>query len=171
MLSAFLLVACGGAAPSEPTTPPPREPVADEARGPQSFDEGLARLGLTRLELEPHPTESMGSMGSEPIVADGVVTVTETFGWRSSVTLFATREDGTVVVALPAPEVIVDRHVDGGCQTFAGGRMYTREVTYTLPEGARYGGVVRVPYEEHTEVIDYTPTQADGSPCPPMALD
>lgn len=160
------LVGCGATAPH--TAPPP---TSRSERRPQSLDEALAAQGLTRLELSASRRESASLTGDGPVVEGGQVRVLESAGWSASPTVFARRSDGTVVIVVPRPNVIVDRHVDGGCLGFAGGRAWFEEATYALPDGAAFGGTVDVTWDEHTEAVDHSDTQADGSPCPPPAID
>lgn len=165
-LCLFVVAGCGGTshATTTPTEPTP-------AARPQSLEEALTAAGLTRLELAAARRETTSLGGEELVAENGQVRVLETAGWNASRTVFARRGDGTVVIVTPRPNVIVDRHVDGGCLGFAGGRGWFEEVTYELPDGAAFGGNVEVSWDEHTEVVDHTDTQPDGSPCPPPALD
>jgi hypothetical protein len=165
-LGLSLLAGCGGGAPHATTTP--TEPTA--AR-PQSLEEALSAAGLTRIELPGERLASIAPGTGEPVVENGHVRVHETAGWNASPTVFARRGDGAVVIVTPRPNVIVDRHVDGGCLGFAGGRGWFEDVTYALPAGATFEGSVEVSWDEHTEVVDHTDTQPDGSPCPPPAID
>ncbi len=70
-----------------------------------------------------------------------------------------------------AHATIVDRHEDAGCMTFAGGRGWFEQVSYRLPDGEKFGGTVKVEYDEHIVAKDYSDRQPDGSPCPPPAID
>ena len=67
--------------------------------------------------------------------------------------------------------MIVDRHVPGGCRHFIGGRAWFETIVYELPEGTRYAGSEVVTWESHIEVTEWTDTEADGSACPPPAID
>ena len=127
--------------------------------------------GLTPITLDVVKREH-GGLGAEPRVVGNELSLIESAGWAHEPPVFARRErDGVLVLVSPQPNVIVDRHVDAGCMTFAGGRAWFEEVTYRIPAGNSYGGVVTVAFDKHVEIKDYSVTQADGSPCPPPMVD
>lgn len=127
---------------------------------------------LTPIKLERIKRDMQHSFRDGPEVRGRELIVTETAGWNAHHSVFARREtDGLIVLVSPWPNKIVDRHVDAGCMTFAGGRGWFEAVTYRLPEGEKFGGVVKVEYDEHIVVNDYADRQPDGSPCPPPARD
>jgi hypothetical protein len=167
VVALLLLTACGGAAPRATTTAVDAAPHAP----PQSLDEGLAARELRRVTLAAEGRAMSYTPGDAPVFANGKVTVTETAGYGADHSIFARRADGTVFLVRPQPNRIVDRHVNAGCRGFAGGRAWFETVSYTLPAGATYGGVVPVSYDEHTEVRDFSDAQPDGSACPPPAMD
>ncbi len=172
------LAACGAAHGQPSTAPvseaPPSTPSAQgspPAPAPQSLDEALTAQGLSRLEPAV-VSRDMGHFGTVGPAAEGRrITMHVSAGWSASPPLFARRDDGTVFLIEPRPTTIVDRHVAGGCRHFFGGRMWLETIVYELPEGTSYGGTLAIGWEQHTEVVDYTPAQADGSACPPPAID
>lgn len=169
ILILVFLSGCGAAAPH--ASEPAGTGGGDTAEAPTSLDEALAAQGLTRVTLAETARDGTYELGAAPVVEDGHVQLVESAGWSASPSVFAQRADGTVVLVAPRPNVVVDRHVDGGCLTFAGGRAWFETVTYVLPAGATYGGELEVTWDEHTEVVDHSDHQPDGSPCPPPALD
>jgi hypothetical protein len=171
----FLLVfvaACTSAAPlanHATPTPPPRP-----AHTPTSVDEGMAVLGMTRVQLgnAGSKQDTSGFRSGEVVVMGRYLSVVEERGFHSARSIFARRpSDGAIVLVQAWPHRVVDRHVQRACQRFAGGRGWFETVRYQLPEGERYGGAVRVPYDQHVETVDYANQERDGSPCPPPALD
>jgi hypothetical protein len=162
ILVALSLSACGAS--------PARTTRASD-RPPQSLDEALAARDLERITLASVRSDRSHEIGGEPRLEGRRLVATETAGWNSSPSIFARRRDGAIVLVRPRPRTIVDRHVAGGCLLFAGGRGWFETVEYELPDGAVYAGAVDVDYEHHTEVVDHSDTQPDGSPCPPPARD
>jgi hypothetical protein len=159
---------CGASNASPRTTPAPTS-TPPSAHAPQSLDEALGARGLTRIEPAVVRREMTGLDPNGPRADGRRVTLNLSAGWNQERALFAQRTNGEVVLARPT--TIVDRHVPGGCRSFAGGRAWFETVVYELPEGTRYAGTEPVSWEEHVEVIDWTGTEADGSPCPPPAMD
>lgn len=170
LLLVTLASACGASSAPPRTTPTPATPPAT-ARAPQSLDEALTGAGLTRIEPAILRHEMSFFDGNGPRVEGRRVTLTISAGWNSDGPLFARRANGEVVLVHAQPTTVVDRHVPGGCRGFVGGRAWFETVEYELPEGTRYAGIESVGWEEHVEVIDWSDTEADGSPCPPPALD
>jgi hypothetical protein len=173
ILGLMLVSACGGAAVdagTPPAVPPSAQPIATPA-APRSLDEALSAEGLVRLEPAVVSREMTFRDTSGPRVEGRRITLHVSAGWNGQVPVFARRDDGTAYLIEARPETIVDRHVEGGCLPFAGGRTWSEIVVYELPEGTRYAGTLPVRWEEHVEVVDYRDTQPDGSPCPPPAID
>ncbi len=171
LLLALSTSACGAAPRATMTTTSPPSTNVVTAPAALSLDEAMARAGLTRFE----PTLVSRDMNHDHTGGTTVegrrVTMHVSAGWSGRPPIFARRNDGRVVVVDPRPNTIVDRHVNGGCRHFFGGRMWMETVVYELPEGASFEGSQEVSWDEHIEAIDWTPTEADGSPCPPPALD
>jgi hypothetical protein len=165
-----VLAACGPAAVplANHATPPPARP----ARTPASLAEGLAALGLQRIQLGNAGSEQGFHVAGDVAVTGRYLSIVEERGYHGTTSLFARRpSDGAIVLVRAEPHRIVDRHVQRGCLRFAGGRGWFETVRYRLPAGERYGGVVAVPYDEHVEVSEYSDHEPDGSACPPPALD
>jgi hypothetical protein len=172
LLLALSTSAC--AAPSAnraaPTTMPVSPPTAEVAN-PTSLEEALARAGLVRFEPTLVSREMTHHLGSSTRVEGRRVTMFVSGGWSAQTPIFARRNDGSVVLVDAQPHVIVDRHVNGGCRHFFGGRAWFERRVYELPEGSAFEGSLPIAYDEHIDVVDYTATEADGGPCPPPALD
>lgn len=164
------LVACGGAPANTPPSPRPAATVTS-ASPPRSLDEALVAQGLTKVELSTVADDTTNAMGLPPKFVGNRVTMNVNGGWNAQSPVFARRADGAIVLVEPHANVIVDRHVQGGCRGFFGGRMWSRTVTFELPAGASWGPTTKVTWDQHTEVIDYTDHPAGGGPCPPPAID
>jgi hypothetical protein len=177
LLLVTLASACGASSAPPRTTPAPSTSTPtpatppSTARAPQSLDEALAAAALTRIEPALVARESGGLDPRGPRVEGRRVTLNISAGWNQESPVFARRANGEVVLVEPRPTTIVDRHIPGGCRGFVGGRAWFETVVYELPEGTRYAGTAPVSWEEHIEVVDWTDTEADGSPCPPPAID
>jgi hypothetical protein len=168
-LLVVMLAACGSG------RPPPQNvataPAAVENPHATSLAEAMRSRGLTPIRLDFVKRES-GNVGDELHVAGNELSLIESAGWAHEPAVFARRDrDGRIVIVSPRPDVIIDRHVDAGCLTFAGGRMWFERVTYRIPTGSSYGGVVPVAFDKHLEISDYSETQADGSRCPAPMRD
>lgn len=154
------------------TTPIARnEPTAEVASAPTSLDEALVRAGLSRFEPTLVSREMTYDISGGTTAEGRRVTLRVSGGWSSRTPIFARRNDGRVVLVDPQPNTIVDRHVNGGCQGFIGGRAWFETHVYELPEGTSFEGSLPVTWDDHIEVVDHSMTQADGSPCPPPAID
>jgi hypothetical protein len=170
ILVAILVTGCASNPP--PVTnvfhpPPPAPPL----HTPASLDEGLAALQLVRVEL-PRTNGGYGSPGDATIKLDGrKISLTETAGWSASPTVFARRASDNAIVLVRERAHVTYHDVKRGCLTFAGGRAWFETATYELAPHEQFGGTVIVPYEKTVEVPVYSPTQPDGSPCPPPAID
>lgn len=138
---------------------------ASSAARPRSREEAMKAGGLTPITLKEVSTEH--SFGSPVATKPGQIAVPYTQGWNAERPVFARRADGTIVRVIDKPNVIVDRHVDGGCLTFAGGRADMVTGVFELPAGARWAGDLDVAFDKHTEVVDYS----NDPSCPPPALD
>lgn len=171
MILLTLASGCGASGAPPRTTPAPTTTPPTTARAPQSLDEALSARGLTRVEPAVVRREMSGLFPGGPRVEGRRVTLNTSAGWNQDRPLFAQRANGDVVLVEARPTTIVDRHVHGGCRGFLGGRAWFETVVYELPEGTRYAGTESVSWEEHVEVVDWTDTEADGTPCPPPAID
>ena len=161
------LVGCGANAVGRPAV----SPVATtSARLPQSEDEGLRDQGYTPVTLARTSRSMTSNLGTTPQAVGNQIRLTENAGWKAQPTRFA-RKGNTIFIVSGQPTTIVDRHVAGGCSHFAGGRGWFEDVVYELPPGTTYGGIVKIAFENHVEITDYSDTQPDGSPCPPPAVD
>jgi hypothetical protein len=170
ILGATLVTACG-ATPRPSASPAPIVASVRETPPPQNLDEALTRAGLERFEPAV-VSRTMGHLETTGPVSEGRrVTLNVTAEWNQSSPVFARRSDGSVVLLSLRPTTIVDRHLPGGCRHFVGGRAWFETIVYELPEGTRYAGSEAISWEEHVEVLDHTDTEADGSPCPPPAID
>lgn len=169
-LLVLLAAACGAAPSTSGTTPAPSEPIADTSEV-TTLEEAMARAELTAIELRQVSREMDSTVDGEVHTEGRLIHVTETGGYSASHTTFARRADGSVVRVVPEVQVVVDRHVPGGCLTFAGGRGWFEHVVYELPEGASYAGDATVHYVHHTEVVDNSDVDESGAPCPPPARD
>lgn len=159
------LTACGN------NTPAPVTPAStSQARMPQSIEEGLRAQGYTKVTLARTQRAMTSSLATAPHVEGRQIKLVENAGWNASSAMFARKGDRIYLVT-GAPRTIVDRHVNGGCLRFAGGRGWFEDVAYELPEGTTYGGTITIAYEKHVEITDHTDTEPDGSPCPPPAID
>lgn len=167
-LASITLLACGAAQAQRPTG---QSPVTVRP-APQSLDAALAAQGLRRFEPAIASRAMSHSFPEEAARAEGRhLTLHVSAGWNQSPPIFARRANGDVVLVEARPNVIVDRHLPGGCRGFLGGRAWFETVVYELPEGAHYEGPLTVSWDEHIEVVDWTDTQPDGSACPPPAID
>ena len=170
LLLATLAAGCGASSAPPRTTPTPTTPPTT-TRAPQSLEEALAVAGLSRIEPRVVSREGSALDPNLPRVEGRRITLNLSAGWNQETPIFAQRAGGGVVLVEPRPTTIVDRHVAGGCRGFFGGRAWFETVVYELPEGTTYAGPEPIVWEEHTEVIDWSDTEADGSPCPPPAID
>ncbi|MBN8615577.1 MAG: hypothetical protein J0L92_33585 [Deltaproteobacteria bacterium] len=172
LLLALSTSACAAPTASRgaPTTTPLSPPTAEMAN-PTSLEEALARAGLVRFEPTLVSREMTHDMGSSTRVEGRRVTMSVSAGWSAQTPIFARGDDGRVVLVDAQPHTIVDRHVNGGCRHFFGGRMWFETHVYELPEGSSFVGSLPVRWDDHIEVVDYTATEADGSACPPPAID
>jgi len=167
-LALVVLVACGGS-PVVAGAPPKLSSASPGA--PRSLEEGMKVVGLTKIDLTTVKRETTHRIG-DPIKVDGrLVEMNVMAGWSAQAPVFARGAGNKVYLVEPHPNVIVDRHVNGGCRGFYGGRMWSDTVVFELPPGTTWGGTHNVTWDEHTEVIDYTDHAPDGGPCPPPAID
>lgn len=171
ILFALVVAACGpkpGAALHNQHAPPA---VDSSARATNLADAMRAR-GLVPIELVEIRRDMSGGLGDPPQQRGRELVVVEQAGWNGERSVFARRaSDGAIVLVSPWPKKIVDRHEAAGCQRFFGGRAWFDEVSYRLPDGEKFGGTVKVEYDEHIVVKDYSDRQPDGSPCPPPMID
>jgi hypothetical protein len=175
-LPALLLVlstsACAAPSANRAVTSPTLiGPPTTDPGNPTSLEEALTRAGLVRFEPTLISREMTHDMGNSTRVEGRRVTMSVSAGWSAQTPIFARRNDGSVVLVDAQPQTIVDQHVNGGCRHFFGGRMWFETHIYELPEGSSFEGSLRVRWDDHIEAVDYSPTEADGSPCPPPALD
>ena len=170
VLLVVLLAACGSTpAPLHNAQPPPKIDTSTRAT---SLADAMRLRGLTPITLQPIKQEMSSAFGTPPTQRGRDLVVFETAGWNSAPSVFARREsDGKIVLVTPWANEIVDRHEPAGCLHFAGGRGWFEEVTYRLPDGAKFGGTEKVEYDHHVVVKDYSERQPDGTPCPPPAID
>lgn len=174
MKSLLLVILVTACRPAQPATVhnSASPPKVDATKRATNLVDAMRAKGLTPIKLERIKHEMTYSIGDGPKVRGRELIINEMAGWNAQHSVFARREsDGLIVIVSPWPTKIVDRHVDAGCMTFAGGRQWFEEATYRLAEGEKFGGVVKVEYDEHVVVEDYAKQQPDGSPCPPPALD
>ena len=161
----FVVVACGGASrPPLANQAPPRK--VSHAR-PQSLDEALRQKGMQPIALHAVSRTMSFDFPDKPTVRGGKISLVEEAGWNGAPSQFARAEDGRIVLVIPQPNTIVDRKVDRGCMHFAGGRGWFEQVTYQLPAGVEFGGVVNVAYDHHIEQSVYS----QSPDCPPPAID
>ena len=165
-----LLAACGPKPATLHNAQPP--PKIDTSTRATSLADAMRLRGLTPIALTPIKQEMSSALGMQPTQHGNSLVVFETAGWNSAPSVFARREsDGKIVLVTPFANEIVDRHEAAGCLHFAGGRGWFEEVTYRLPDGAKFAGTEKVEYDSHVVVKDYSDRQPDGSPCPPPAID
>jgi hypothetical protein len=161
--AAASLLAAACAKPQVTSTPEVTE--ASVANRPRTLEDAMKGGGLTPITLTEVSTEH--SFGSPVATKPGQISASYTQGWNGQNPVFARRADGKIVRVIDKPNIVVDRHVDGGCLRFAGGRQEMVTGVFELPAGAAYAGEVDVVYDKHTEVVDYT----NDPSCPPPALD
>jgi hypothetical protein len=170
-LFVLLLTACGpkpGASVHNHASPP----KADRNAHATNLADAMRARGLTPITLDEIRRDMTHSLGEAPKQQGQELVVIEEAGWNAEPSVFARRaSDGVIVLISQRPNKIVDRHEDAGCMTFAGGRGWFEQVTYRMPEGEKFGGTVKVEWDEHIVVKDYSDRQPDGSPCPPPAID
>lgn len=166
-----LLAACG----PKPTTslhnaqPPPKIDTTTRAT---SLADALRLGGLTPITLPSSKREMTSQLGAVPTQNGRELVLTETAGWKTEPTVFARRQsDGMIVIVAAARHTIIDRHEAAGCLLFAGGRAWFEQVTYRLAEGEKFGGIVKVEYDDHIVAKDYSDRLPDGTPCPQPAID
>ena len=170
-LLAVLLAACGPK-PATSLRNAQSPPTVDTSQRATNLADAMRLRGLTPITLAPIKQEMSSALGTPPTQHGRELVVIETAGWNGGPSVFARRQsDGMIVLVTPSANTIVDRHESAGCMHFAGGRGWFEEVTYRLPEGAKFAGTVKVEYDNHIVAMDYSDRQSDGSACPPPAID
>jgi len=171
-LLVVLLAACAPTPSAKVVRNTQAPPKVDTTTRATNLADAMRLRGLTPITLAPIDRHMSSSFGTEPAQRGRELTVFESAGWNASHSVFARRaSDGMIVLVAVSENTIVDRHEPGGCRGFAGGRGWFEEVTYRLPEGDTFAGTEKVEYDNHIVVTDYSDRHADGSPCPPPALD